>query len=158
VEIERFTTQDFESLRVTGRDGMNFLIDQRLAGPPAPDHAVVSIHAVWVTPDVEQTTQDLESLGLQRRPTQTNGRVIDLRAAEGDVLVHASDAGPTEADVVVDVVDISAAHKALIAAGIAHDVIDETHGRTLQVPMPAGGEKKLWIAEEDDGPVGTLKH
>ena len=90
--------------------------------------------------------------------TQTNGRVIDMRAAEGDVLVHTSDGGPTEADVAIDVTGITATHKALVDAGIAHDVIDETHGRTLQVSLPGGGEKRLWIAEEDEDPVGAIKH
>ena len=158
VLVERFATEDYESLRVTGRDGLSFLIDQRPPGPPPSSEIVTSVHAAWITPDVERTAQDLESLGLHRRLTQINGRVIDLRAGEGDVLVHTSDGGPTEADVAVDVTDVTVAHKALIDAGIAHDVIDETHGRTLQVSLPGDDEKRLWITQEDAEPVGAIKH
>jgi hypothetical protein len=49
-------------------------------------------------------------------------------------------------------------HQALMGADIAHDVIDETHGRTLQVPLPGGGDRTLWIAEEDEDPVGVIRH
>jgi hypothetical protein len=56
------------------------------------------------------------------------------------------------------VADIHAAHKALLSADIAHDVIDETHGRTLQVPVPGRGDRTLWIAEEDEDPVGVIRH
>jgi hypothetical protein len=55
------------------------------------------------------------------------------------------------------VADIHAAHKALLGADIAHDVIDETHGRTLQV-LPGDGDRALWIAEEDEDPVGVIRH
>jgi hypothetical protein len=156
--VERFKTDDFESLRVVGRDGLDFLVDQRIPGPRAPAHVRTSIHALWVTTDVERTAQDLEVLGLRRRLTQANGRVVDVRAAEGDVLVHTSDGGPSKAGVAVDVADVGAAHKALIEAGIEHDVIDETHGRTLQVPLPGGGEATIWIVEEDEDPVGVIRH
>jgi hypothetical protein len=158
MQIERFVTEDYTSLRVTGRDGLDFLIDQRPPGPALPNDPLTSIHALWITPDVERTAQDLESLGLRRRLTQINGRIIDLRAAEGDVLVHTSDGGATAADVAVDVTDITAAHKALIDADIAHDTIDETHGRTLQVPLPGLGERRLWIAQEDADLVGVIKY
>ncbi|WP_085870644.1 MULTISPECIES: hypothetical protein [unclassified Nocardioides] len=156
--VEKFVTEDYESVRLVSRDGTEFLIDKRIAGPPLPDQAVTSIRAVWVTSDVSRTAADLESLGLRRRLTQVNGRTVDLRAAEGDVLVHTSDGGPSGADVAVDVTDIQAAHKALMGADIAHDVIDETHGRTLQVPLPGGGDRTLWIAEEDEDPVGVIRH
>jgi hypothetical protein len=92
--VEKFVTEDYESLRVVGRDGTEFLIDERLAGPPLPEQAATAIRAVWVTSDVSRTAAELESLGLRRRLTQVNGRTIDLRAAEGDVLVHTSDGGP----------------------------------------------------------------
>jgi hypothetical protein len=56
-----------------------------------------------------------------------------------------------------DVTDVNAVHKSLINAGIAHDIIDESHGRTLQVLLPGGGDERLWIIEEDADPVGAIK-
>jgi hypothetical protein len=156
--VEPFITEDYESLRAVGRDGMELLIDEAPQVLRPAEVAGTSIRGVWVTPEVGRAAEDLESLGLRRRLTQVNGRTIDLRAVEGDVLVHTSDGGPVEADVAVDVADVEAAHKALIAADIAHDVIDETHGRTLQVALPGDRDARLWIAQEDDDPVGVIKH
>ncbi len=156
--VEPFATESYRSLRVTGRDGMTFLVDEGPPGSAPSSSPTTSVHALWLTTDVEQTAQDLETLGLRRRLTQVNGRVVDLRAAEGDVLVHTSDGGPVGADVAVDVTDLDAAHKALLDAGVDHDVIDETHGRTLQVPLPGEGDRRLWVAMEDADPVGVIKH
>ncbi|MEP9382316.1 hypothetical protein [Nocardioides sp. KR10-350] len=156
--VEWLTTDDGTSLRVVGRDGLTFLIDERIPGEPRPARPAAWVHALWISTDVAATAQDLEALGLRTRITNVNGRTIDLRAAEGDVLVHVDDGGPIGADVAVDVADLDAAHKALIDAGIGHDVIDETHGRTLRVPRPGGAGSELWVAQEDEDPVGVVKH
>lgn len=143
--VEEFVTADYTSLRVVGRDGMEFLIDERLPGPPVPEGATTSIRAIWTTPAVARAARDLEALGLRRRPTQTDDHGIDLRAAEGDVLVRVG-GGAVEAEVAVVVADIDAAHDALLGAGIVPDVVDETRGRVLQVPLPGGGEGRLRIS------------
>lgn len=87
--------------------------------------------------------------------TLTNGRAVDLDAASVATLVHIADAGKVEATFEVDVADLDAAHASLLAAGHRHDVIDETHGRTLKVPLPASAGM-LWVAREDEDPVGAV--
>jgi hypothetical protein len=159
MSVDSFTADHGESLKVVGRDGLQFLIDERLpGGGPLPEQPRTWIHALWLSPDVPTAAADLESLGLRRRLTETNGRTIDVRAAEGDVLVHVSDGGPVAAGVAVDATDLDEAHKALLDAGIAHDVIDESHGRTLKVPFPGGVDEMLWVTREDPEPVGVLRH
>jgi len=155
--VERFVTDDAESVRVVGRDGLSFLVDASMPGGTPPGAPSAWIHGLWITTDVTKTAEDLEALGLRKRLTEVNGRTIDLRAAQGDVLVHTNDGGPIGATVAVDLADLDAAHKALIDAGIAHDVIDETHGRTLKVPMP-GTDQMLWIGQPDPAPVGVIVH
>ncbi|MBZ5736560.1 hypothetical protein [Nocardioides mangrovi] len=126
--LEPFRTEGFESLRVVGRDGLEFLIDQTLGGGGnSVGSPAVSVHAMWITPDVERAAEDLKALGLRRRLSQGSGRVVDMQAGEGDVLVHISDGGPVDVDLALDVLDIESAHHALLNAQITHDVIDETH-------------------------------
>lgn len=158
MRVERITADHGDSIRVVGRDGLEFLIDERLPGASLPEQPTNWVHALWISTDVAAAAQDLESLGLRKRLTDTNGRTIELRAAEGDVLVHTNDGGPIGATVAVDTTDLDACHKALIDAGIAHDVIDETHGRTLKVPFPGGVEDMMWVTQEDPDPVGVIKH
>lgn len=156
--VERYTAEHGESIRVVGRDGLTFLVDERLPGGDLPEEPAAWVHALWITTDVAATAQDLESLGLRTRLTERNGRTTDLRAAEGDVLVHTNDGGPIGAGVAIDVTDLDAAHKALIDTGIGHDVIDEAHGRTLRVPFPGSPDNQLWITAEDPDPVGAIRH
>lgn len=156
--VERFTADHGESIKVVGRDGLEFLVDERMPGAELPEEPINWVHALWISTDVAATAQDLESLGLRKRLTERNGRTVDLRAAEGDVLVHTNDGGPISATVAVDTADLDAAHKALIDAGIEHDIIDETHGRTLRVPFPGSPDKQLWIGQEDPDPVGAIRH
>jgi len=154
--VERFVTEDAESIRVVGRDGLSFLVDA-LIPSQASSGTDAWIEALWITTDVTKTAEDLETLGLSRRLTELNGRTVDLRADQGDVLVHTNDGGPIGATVAIRVASLDDAHKALIDAGIAHDVIDETHGRTLKVPMP-GTDQMLWIEEPDPDPIGVVRH
>lgn len=156
--VEPYAADHGDSVRVVGRDGLTFLVDSRLPGADLPEEPAAWVHALWVTTDVAATAQDLESLGLRTRLTERNGRTIDLRAAEGDVLVHTNDGAPIGAGVAVDVTDLDAAHKALIDAGIGHDVIDETHGRTLRVAFPGSPDNELWITAEDPDPIGAIRH
>jgi hypothetical protein len=157
MKVERITADHGKSIMVVGRDGLQFLIDQRV---PSDIAANVTnwVQALWVTTDVPATAQDLETLGLQKWITERNGRTISLRAPEGDVLVHTNDGGPIGAGVAVNTTDLDACHKALIDAGATHDVIDETFGRTLKVPFPGAHEQMLWIAQADEDPVGALRH
>jgi hypothetical protein len=142
--VEPFVTEDYESLRVVGRDGMDFLVDELIPGPAVPVAAATSVRAVWLTPEVEQAARDLESLGL-RRTTAVDGPGIDLSAAEGDVLVRTSHGGPVAADVAVGVADLEAARRALLRAGIAH----ETGDHELHVSIPGDGGGRLRIVGED---------
>lgn len=156
--VARATADHGETIRVVGRDGLAFLIDERPPGEPLPPAPTTSVCALWISTDVGATAQDLETLGLRKRLTNVNGRSINVSAAEGEVLVHTNDGGPIGATVAVDTTDLDACHKALIDAGIAHDVIDETHGRTLKVPFPGKPDAQLWVAQEDDDPVGVIRH
>lgn len=146
--------------RVTGRDGLVFLVDQVEAPKAAvdPDPRVI-VHQLWISPDVPQAADDLEALGCRKRYTETNGRTIDLDAGAGRVLVHTADGGGVGAVSAVDYEgDLEPVHAALLSHGIRHDVIDESHGRTLQVPMPGAGGLQFWITREDEDPVGTIRH
>lgn len=155
--VERVAADHGDAIRVAGRDGLEFMIDARPASE-LPATVTTSARQLWITTKVADTAQDLESLGLRKRHTNVNGRTISMSAAEGEVLVHVADTGTIGATVSVDTTDLDAAHKALIDAGIGHDVIDETHGRTLRVPFPGRPDEDLWIAQEDDDPVGVIKH
>jgi hypothetical protein len=143
------------AVRVVGRDGLAFHVDERLAGP-APARRTSWVKQLWVSTDVAAAAADLEALGLRTRWATTNGRGVELVAAEGGVLVHIADAGTIGAIFELDVVDLGAAHRALLDAGFAHDVIDETNGRTLKVTMP-GWDSPLWVVQEDDDPVGVVR-
>ena len=143
------------AVEVTGRDGLTFTVDER-PDASGPDNGTW-VKQLWVSPDVPRAAEDLRALGLALRLTETNGRTIDLSAAEGGVLVHHADEGRVGATYEIDVPDLDAAHKALLDAGFAHDVIDETHGRTLKVALP-GTDRPLWVVREDDDPVGVIRH
>lgn len=141
--------------RVTGRDGLTFFIDamEPVEGAaPVPESFVKQL---WVSTDVEGAAGDLEALGLTRRLTETNGRGVDLDAGSGATLVHIADEGVVGATYEVDVPDLAAAQGALLAAGHRPDLIDESHGRTLKVPLP-GGTGMLWVVTPDDDPVGVV--
>jgi hypothetical protein len=146
------------SLHVTGRDGLSFSVEPVESGEPgdgATPSDAVRVHQLWVSTDVVRAAEDLVALGCRERHRATNGRTIDLDADAGAVLVHVADGGEIGATLAIDVDDLGAAHAALVTAGIDHDVIDETQGRTLKVPMP-GTERLLWIGQEDDDLIGVV--
>jgi len=153
--IELVDAPHGRAIRVVGRDGLAFYVDERPAGP-TPARRTSWVKQLWISTDVAGTAADLEALGLRTRWATTNGRGVELAAAEGGVLVHIADAGTVGATFELDVADLGAAHKALLDAGFAHDVIDETSGRTLKVTMP-NWPSPLWVVQEDDDPVGVVR-
>ncbi|TWP36222.1 hypothetical protein [Leekyejoonella antrihumi] len=148
------------AVRVTGRDGLEFTIDQAEQPdvPVTADPAVV-VHQLWVSTDVARTAEDLVALGCRKRLTETNGRTIDVDADLGRVLVHVADNGVVAADSALDYDgDLEQVHVALLNAGVRHDVIDESHGRTLKVPKPGTDGDPMWITHEDEDPAGSIRH
>jgi hypothetical protein len=163
LSVELVDADHGRAVKVVGRDGMGFYVDsveevaEAVDERPAQLDSVV-VRALWVSTDVQAAADDLVALGCRKRLTQENGRTVDLDATAGRVLVHVADGGEVGAVLALDYDgDLDVAHAALLAAGIHHDVIDETHGRTLKVPMP-GRDDLLWVAHEDDDPVGVVRH
>ena len=148
------------AVQVTGRDGLGFAVDA-VEDPDAEvtaDPALV-VHQLWVSTDVGQAADDLVALGCRKRLTEINGRTIDVDADAGRVLVHIADAGVVGADSALDYDDdLEKVHLALLNAGVHHDVIDESHGRTLKVPKPGTDGGQLWIGQEDAEPAGAIRH
>lgn len=133
--VTPFATDDYRSLRVVGRDGLEFLLDPELADetaspPQAPGLPRGRVRAVWRTPDSEATRVDLLRLGLEEIPG--DGNDVRLAAADGEVVVRAASSPPTvDVEIVAD--DVTAAREALVAAGIA-GVVEQAPA--LHVPVP----------------------
>lgn len=149
------------AVEVTGRDGMSFLVDLSPSTapvePPGASTPVTVVRQLWVSPEVPGAAADLEALGLRTAYRLANGRGVELAADEGRVFVHIADDGHLGAVPAVDYDgNLDDAHAALLGAGVRHDVIDETHGRTLKVPMP-GCDQQLWVTHEDEEPAGAVR-
>ncbi|MDQ0708746.1 hypothetical protein QFZ52_001398 [Arthrobacter woluwensis] len=158
LRVERHLAGHGESVRVTTADGLRFLVDPRTpsrSGQAGPD---TWVEALRMAADVAGAAAELEHLGLKRHLTETNGQTVTLRAAEGTVLVHIGDAGAPGAGFAVGTSDLQLFHQRLLNAGIQHDVIDETFGRTLRVPCPGPDGSTLWISQPDEDPVGAVQH
>jgi hypothetical protein len=145
------------AVKVTTREGTSYFVDSRSPGAGPSDCPVV-VEPLWITKEVAQATDDFEALGLRKVMTNLDGRVAYLHAHDGQMLTHIADWGWTGTLMALDCVgDIQSAHAALLHAGVAHNVIDETHGSTLRVPMP-GTEEEMWISKLDEDPVGVVRH
>ncbi len=157
LEVALVEANQGPAVQVKARDGLEFFVDSPAVEGAEPECPVI-IEPLWITDDVPGATADLQALGLRLVMSNLDGRVTYLRADDGQVLTHVADWGWKGALFAVDCVgDIRAVHAALLAAGIQHDVIDETHGTTLKVPMP-GTEETFWVSKLDAEPVGVARH
>ncbi len=153
---ERVDANQGPAIKVTTREGVSFFIDSRPPGNGAEECNIV-VEPLWITTQVAQATEDFEALGLTKVMSETSGHVDYLHATDGQLLTHGADWDWSGTLLALDCRgDIQAAHTALLAEGIKHDVIDETHGTTLKVPMP-GTDETFWISKLDEEPVGVVR-
>jgi hypothetical protein len=144
-------------VKVTTREGVSFFVDSRPDGA-APTGCEMVIEPLWITEQVARATEDFEALGLAKVMSEISGHVDYLHAEDGQLLTHAADWGWSGTLLALDCQgDLDAAHTALLAAGIEHDVIDETHGTTLKVPMP-GTDETFWVSKLDEDPVKVVRY
>ncbi|QTF71454.1 hypothetical protein [Arthrobacter woluwensis] len=158
LRVERHLAGHGESVQVTTADGLRFLVDPRTPSGSGQSGLDTWAEALRMAADVPGAAAELEHLGLKRYLTETNGQTITLRAAEGTVLVHIGVVGAPAAGFAVGTSDLQLCHQRLLNAGIQHDVIDETFGRTLRVPCPGPEASLLWISQPDEDPVGAVQH
>lgn len=145
--------------RVTGRDGLQFLVDRTEQLEPNPDaDARLSVTMIWLSPDVAGVSHDLRNIGALPQPGAENehGQVTDFRAKNGGkVTVHPATSpahGPLGFGYDGNVEELLGR---FLDAGIAAHLIDETYGRTLHVVNPDFADlpgnptgPTLWINEE----------
>jgi len=158
LRVEAHQAGHGESVQVTTADGLRFLIDPTTPSGAGNAGLDTWTEALRIAADVPGAADELELLGLRRHLTETNGQTITLCAAEGTVLVHIGEAGAPDAEFSVGTTDLQGCHLRLLNAGIRHDVIDETFGRTLRVPCPGPAGSTLWINQPDQVPVGAVRH
>jgi hypothetical protein len=142
VRVERFVTEDYTSVRVVCRDGTDFLVDPQLdSGEVSPaDDPPAAVRAVWTTPDLASTVEDLAAAGLEVHH-HGSGSASLLRAASGEVLVRDGTGYPAEVAVSLTVDDLLRVRARLTAAGrdVAITLDDLGDGLRVSVPGSAAG-------------------
>jgi hypothetical protein len=144
--VEKYATEQYESLRIVSRDGFDFLIDQRLPGGrefavPTP---VSRVQVVWNSPAAGIAKEDLEALGLRQHVQDGPAHLFDMRAAEGSVTVQSLDHGRPFATVAIGVSDLDRARRALGDVGIPLSTRVDVD-RVLRVPTPGDNHSHLLV-------------
>jgi hypothetical protein len=152
--VEPFSTQDYTSVRVVGRDGLDFLVDTTLAGGSVRDQPAAWVRAHWITPDVERTAEDVAALGPVPRARQENASCVGFDAERGVVLVQPSDGASAGVDISVEVRDVGAIRRLLADAGIAFETATGDRGEELRIPFPGRGDLFLAVVPSaaEEGP------
>lgn len=131
--VEPYVTDDYSSLRVVARDGLDLLVDAELTGGSRPDAPESWVQAHWSTPNVHRAAEDLEALGFVRA-ADSDVDAPDFDAWLGRVLVRPSAGRPSGWGLSIAVTDLDAARSRLLAADV---LLDEADGAgQFSVPFP----------------------
>lgn len=134
---------------VTAPDGMTFTVDPA-AEPenPAPTDPALSALPLWVTSDVAGARNILEGMGARGRLAADSEVWTDYVLPGGGLAaVHDTDGAP-EAELAFEFDgDVESLLPRLRQVGVEALLIDETYGRTLQVPDPDRSDSTIWINE-----------
>ncbi|ACQ80630.1 conserved hypothetical protein [Beutenbergia cavernae DSM 12333] len=152
--LERREAGHGVELVVRAPDGVPVYLDREDPAPPArPERddvaAAVAVEALWMTPDVAGSAALLTALGLTPRISSESGGWQDLTASDGG-LVGVHGATTSSLSVTFEHPDLDAVSARLDARGIAFALIDESYGRSLQVPSPDAPDDPdvtVWVNE-----------
>lgn len=137
------------AVSVTAPDGTEFTVDPA-ADPeqPTPDDPALAVLPIWVTQDVDGARGILAAMGARGRLVADSNVWTDY-ALEGGGLaaVHDTDGEP-EVELAFEFDgDVETLIPVLRGVGVEALLIDETYGRTLQVPDPDSPGRTIWINE-----------
>ncbi|WP_298251796.1 VOC family protein [uncultured Arthrobacter sp.] len=141
--------------RITAPDGISFRAE---AGPRATGAAAtpLSVVALWYTHRIGSAVRVLKDIGARPRTSSDAGTWHDFNAKNGGlVALHAGARTGLEL-AFEDDGDVQSRVSDLTAAGVESALIDESHGRSLRVRPPWGGE--LWINERQQDLHGYTEH
>ncbi|MCK0112881.1 hypothetical protein MWU75_12095 [Ornithinimicrobium sp. F0845] len=137
------------AVTVTAPDGTTFTVDP-VAAPeqPAPADPALSVLPIWVTQDVDGARDILRGMGAQGRLVADSNVWTDYTLPGGGmVAVHDTDGEP-EVELAFEFDgDVETLIPALREVGVEALLIDETYGRTLQVPDLDNPGRTIWINE-----------
>lgn len=137
------------AVTVRAADGTRFTVDPlEDAEHPPPTDSSLSVLPIWVTPDVTGARGILQGMGARGRLVADSDVWTDFTLPGGGLAaVHDTD-GEREAELAFEYSgDVETLLPRLREVGTEALLIDETYGRTLQVPDPDLPGRTIWINE-----------